>query len=66
MPEAWTGELIGRMHNARIRLEDVGKQLGWSKGYVSMVLNGSRNPAHARERLEQAVEELEREIRGKK
>lgn len=58
MIEKWTGKLVGKMHNYRITLEDVGKEMGVSKPYVSMILNGSRKPPNARARLESAVDAI--------
>lgn len=58
MKEKWTGELIGRMHNADVTLEELGTELGVGKSYVSMILNGLRNPVGARERLESAFESI--------
>ena len=54
MPEKWTGVLIGKMHNARVSY-DLAAELGLTKGYLSMILNGKRNPPGARKRLEDAV-----------
>jgi predicted transcriptional regulator len=54
----WTGDLIGRMHNERVRYEDIGDQLGVSKAYVSMVLSGYRTPQGAQERFEQAFNDV--------
>lgn len=58
MPEKWTGRLVGKMHNARIRVEDVAAELGVTTGYISMILNGKRNPPQARKRLEGAVADI--------
>lgn len=55
MPEKWTGVLIGKMHNARVSYDDLAAELGLTKGYLSMILNGKRNPPGARKRLEDAV-----------
>ena len=54
MPEAWTGDLIGRMHNARITYDDLAAELGCGKAYVCMILNGRRNPDGAEARLNEA------------
>ena len=54
MKEKWTGDLIGRMHNADITLEDLAVEIGKTKAYVSMILNGHRKPANARQLLEEA------------
>ena len=56
--EQWTGDLVGKMHNEKIRLEDVALDLGVTKAYVSMLLNCKRKPKDAREKLEHAVEEI--------
>lgn len=58
MPEEWTGNLIGKMHNNRITFDALAEKLGVTKSYISMILNGTRKPAGARERLEAAVNEL--------
>lgn len=54
MPEKWTGRLVGKMHCERVTVEELAKELGYNKGYVSMILNGKRRPEGARERLEGA------------
>lgn len=55
MPEAWTGRVIGKMHNNSVTSSDVANQLGVTKAYVSMILNGHRAPKNGRERIEAAV-----------
>lgn len=55
MVEKWTGRLVGKMHNERIRAEDIATELGVTPAYVSMILNGKRNPPEAKTRLEGAV-----------
>ena len=55
MVEKWTGKLVGRMHNERIKAEDIAAELGVTAAYVSMILNGKRKPAGAKERFEAAV-----------
>ena len=54
--EKWTGRLVGKMHNERINAEDVASEMGVTPGYVSMILNGKRNPPGAKVRMEQAVD----------
>lgn len=58
MPEKWTGELIGKMHNNRITNDDLAAKMGVTKSYISMILNGSRNPKGAQERMEEAVDAI--------
>lgn len=55
MPEKWTGRLIGRLHNEKITYEELAKEMGVTKAYISMILNGARKPEGIRERMESAV-----------
>ena len=58
MPEKWTGRLVGRMHNECISFEELANELGFTKPYVSMILNSKRKPPNIRERMEQAVDRI--------
>ena len=44
------------MHNARITQQDIADELGTTKAYVSMILNGTKTPKNARQRLEEAFQ----------
>lgn len=56
--EAWTGQLVGKMHINGIRGQDVAREAGISHSYFSQILNGKRNPDGMRERMEAAVERI--------
>ena len=58
MLEKWTGDLVGKMHNAEISCSDLAKVLDVSLGYVSMILNGKRTPPNIQQRMEEAVDSL--------
>lgn len=58
MPEAWTGRLVGKMHNARITQQELAEEMNYTKAYVSMVLGGARKPKGARERFEAAFDSV--------
>ena len=58
MPKKWTGDLVGLMHNHKISKADLADELGVTREYVSMVLNGHREPAGAQERFDAAVNRL--------
>ncbi len=58
LPEKWTGRLIGRMHNERITYDELAAELGVTKSYISMILNGKRSPDGIRNRMEDAVDRL--------
>lgn len=65
MPEAWTGELLMKMHNNGIKRVQLAEELGITKAYISMILNGDRSTPKMRERMESAVERLiERKAAG--
>lgn len=57
-PEKWTGELIGKMHNAEISQDDIAEEMGVGKAYVSMILHGQRKPDDAKERLNAAFQAI--------
>lgn len=54
MVEKWTGRLVGRMHNERVTYDEIAEEMGVTKSYISMILNGSRKPEGVRERMEAA------------
>ncbi|MBQ7799655.1 MAG: helix-turn-helix transcriptional regulator [Oscillospiraceae bacterium] len=58
MPEKWTGELIGKMHNNGIKQVDLANHLGITNAYAGMILRGERKPPNIRERMENALNEL--------
>ena len=58
MPEAWTGELVGKMHCARVKVEELAKELGVTRAYVSLILCGHRKPPEAERKLNEAFERI--------
>ena len=64
MPEKWTGRLIGEMHNHNVTYEELAAELGVTKPYISMILNGVRKPAGIRKRMEDAFKEVVRKKNG--
>ncbi len=58
MPKKWTGDLVGLMHNHKISIQMLADKLGVTNRYVSMVLNGHREPAGAEDKFRKAVEEI--------
>lgn len=61
MPDPWTGELIGKMHNAGVTSRELAERLGYSRGYISMLLNSKRGKPNAQEELEAAFAEILKE-----
>ena len=58
MPEEWTGEVIGIMHNHKITFQQLADQLGWHVKYLSAVLNSKRNPAEAESKVREALSQI--------
>ena len=58
MPAEWTAEIIGKMHLHKIEKRALAKQLGMTPEYISMVLNGHREPVNAEKKFREAVDEL--------
>ena len=56
--DKWTGVLIGKMHNNRVTNEELAKELGLCKSYVSMVLRCERKPPNAKEKFNEAYERI--------
>lgn len=58
MPKEWTGDLVGLMHNNKISIAQLAEKLGVRREYVSMVLNGHREPIGAEQKYRAAVNDL--------
>ena len=58
MPEKWTGEVIGIMHNNKISYKQLAGKLGWHEKYLSAVLNSKRNPVGAEQKVRNAIKEI--------
>jgi hypothetical protein len=54
----WCGDLISKMHTNRITRTMLAAELGNTREYVSMVLNGHRTPKDAEEKFTAAVDAL--------
>ena len=51
MPDKWTSDLIADMHVHRITRIQLADKLSYTPEYVSMVLNGKREPKNAEQVL---------------
>ena len=58
MPENWTAQIIANLHLNRISKKQLAEQLGYTPEYVSMVLNGHRNPNGAESEFSKALDKL--------
>lgn len=58
MPAQWTGNLVGRMHNAGVTAKQLAAELGKNQKYVSGVLNGHYSPKKAEQEFNEAFERI--------
>lgn len=54
----WIADLVGKMHKFKVSKTNLAKELGVSREYVSMVLNGHREPAGAEQKFRDAAERI--------
>ena len=53
--ETWTDRAVGKMNTNRISFEEVAAEMGVTRAYISMILNGKRKPPDARKRVKNAI-----------
>ena len=58
MPAQWTADLIGEMHLAGVTSKQLAAEVGWHEKYLSVVLNGHREPKNAEQTLRAALARL--------
>ena len=56
--DSWIANAVGKMHVNRISNIDVAKKLNFTVEYVSMILNGKRDPKDAEIRIMSAIDEI--------
>lgn len=58
MSAQWTGEVIGKMHLAKVSMKQLASEIGWHEKYLSAVMNGHREPKGAEEKVRDALSRL--------
>lgn len=58
MPAQWTADLISEMHLKSITKKQLAFEAGYTAEYVSMLLNGHRQPKNAEQTLRLALARL--------
>ena len=58
MPAQWTGDLIGKIHNAGFSIKRVAEEAGLNPKYVSTVLNSEDAPEKTGEKLNSELDRL--------
>ncbi len=65
----WIGDFVGRMHRHKVTITQIGREMGVTREYLSMILNGHREPSGIEKRLNEALDiviEKRGEQHGKK
>lgn len=58
MRPEWTGDVIGKLHVHGLSIKELAESMGYSYEYLSVILNGKREPTGIREKVEDAVNKL--------
>ena len=54
----WTGDFVGRMHRYRVTITQLAQEMGVTREYLSMILNGHRDPKDIEKRMNEALDNL--------
>ena len=54
----WIGDFVGRMHRYRFTISQVAQEMGVTREYLSMILNGHREPPGIEQRTTAALNSL--------
>lgn len=54
----WIGDFVGRMHLHRITITQISREMGVTREYLSMILNGHREPPGIENRVNDALDRL--------
>lgn len=54
----WTGDFVGRMHRNKVTITQLAQEMGVTREYLSMILNGHREPHGIERRMNEALDNL--------
>lgn len=54
----WIGDFVGRMHRNRVTITQLSQEMGVSREYLSMILNGHREPQDIEKRINDALDSI--------
>ena len=54
----WIGVFVGRMHQYRVTITQLAQEMGVTREYLSMILNGHREPNGIEKRMNNALDNL--------
>ena len=54
----WIGDFVGRMHRHKVTGAQIAEEMDVSREYISMILNGHREPNGIEQRMNDALDSL--------
>jgi transcriptional regulator with XRE-family HTH domain len=54
----WIGDFVGRMHRHRVTITQLSQEMGVTREYLSMILNGHREPTDIDKRMNDALDSI--------
>lgn len=54
----WIGDFVGRMHRNRLTITQVAREMDVTREYLSMILNGHKEPKGIEQRMNDALDNL--------
>ena len=54
----WIAKAVGKMHIKKITQAQLAEKMGVTREYVSMILNGTKMPKEAKNRINAAIDEI--------
>ena len=54
----WIGDFVGRMHRHRISITQLAQEMEVTREYLSMILNGHREPSGIEQRMNEALDNI--------
>lgn len=54
----WIGDFVGKMHLNKVTITQVSQEMGVTREYLSMILNGHREPQGIEQRINDALDRV--------
>jgi transcriptional regulator with XRE-family HTH domain len=58
VPAKWTGDVVAALHINGITQAELAAKMGVTVPYISMLLNGKKNSAGAKDRMMEAIQQI--------
>lgn len=58
MNEQWTGDIVGKLHNHKIKIKEFAEFMSVTEQWVSAILNGKRSAKGSEEKFNAALDDL--------